>query len=623
MCPTYSHRSKFNDPKNEVIVTNHNQLVQSVINRQEGRLPILDYNNYEGIIIIDEAHDFEETALSQLSEELRAELLMSCLGELKGDDQKVGLVQLTIFHNYIRHLKSDLETTRGRHQLSSQCHSALAEIQKLLNKEITERAAKKGDDHSLRRKQEGETRLEQAAELISKILDEKNYSHWLTLEDNQSYISIVSVFFRRKVRSIINELTINNKVVFMSGTLAANYSFDSIYYSWGGRPGRSKELVLDTIFDYSKQAIVYVPKKIPKPIPSSSNDFKAYSELLSYEIIELVKITEGRTLILCTSHKQMELLWGMLMPTMKEMGLTFLKQGQKSIELLSKDFKNNETSVLIGSGSFFAGLSVPGKSLVSVILCRLPFPPANDPFIDLIGEGLSESEKAEYITVPRMIIRLLQAGGRLIRTIEDFGCFTILDPRVYDGTKNYSQAVLSELGKIGYSFTRDREVVQAFFNEHFNMPGSARSPEYCRERILIPTELQNADKPRFKGEKSFQEDSLIVFEKMITQNQKNYYEKVRKAAHRSLKLLASFVEPYDMFIHLFEINEEKNLGFNIIEEFPYVTNNQREGFSARLRKKEEFKPKSGIHTEIWTPEQIEAHLKKLEENKPKPYNFYR
>ncbi|MGB4412572.1 MAG: hypothetical protein WBI47_07875 [Atribacterales bacterium] len=59
-CSTFSHRRKFNNPDSKVVVTNHNQLIQSVINDLTDREPIIDYNNPGGIIIIDEAHDFED-----------------------------------------------------------------------------------------------------------------------------------------------------------------------------------------------------------------------------------------------------------------------------------------------------------------------------------------------------------------------------------------------------------------------------------------------------------------------------------------------------------------------------------------------------------------------------------
>lgn len=39
-CPTFQYRNRFNDIRNQVVVTNHNQLVQSVLNSLSGRTPI-------------------------------------------------------------------------------------------------------------------------------------------------------------------------------------------------------------------------------------------------------------------------------------------------------------------------------------------------------------------------------------------------------------------------------------------------------------------------------------------------------------------------------------------------------------------------------------------------------
>ncbi|GGG18132.1 helicase C-terminal domain-containing protein [Paenibacillus aceti] len=113
-----------------------------------------------------------------------------------------------------------------------------------------------------------------------------------------------------------------------------------------------------------------------------------------------------------------------------QMDVTLFRQEQGGVEKLTQQFKNDETSVLLGSGSFFSGFSVPGSSLVSVIFSRLPFPVPYDPYFKLIGEGLEDVFMQEVL-FPNMMVKLNQGVGRLIRDIKDYGIITILDPSVF------------------------------------------------------------------------------------------------------------------------------------------------------------------------------------------------
>ena len=583
ICPTYNHRRKFNDPNYSVVVTNHNQLIQSVLNHFEDRKPILDYSNPGGIIVIDEGHDLEDCVLGQLSEKLKLSQLFEATKLLTGQVRNTATEQLNIVRSEMKKLKYELDTTKGRHAIPDSCNNALAIVLKLYHEAITEKESKGFDYQSLRQKTtERQSVLEKSAEILEKVLDRKNYAQWFDLET--SSMVLVTTKFRAKTREIIRELGNNNKIVIMSGTLAVNNSFDSVAYGWGGKPYLSEEVQLGTVFDYPKQAVVYVPEQIPRPVSTISLQFDAYCEELGKEILRLLKITGGRSLILCTSHKQLDRLFGILRPFLDELGITFLKQGDKSIELLSADFKQNETSVLIGTGSFFAGLSVPGKSLVSVILCKLPFPPPDDPFLDLIAEGTSKSERVELVDYPRMIIRLLQAGGRLIRTIEDFGIFTVLDPRVFSSV--YSEKLQSVFSDAGYRITRNINDVEDFVQARMRTSCFAKYPEYKREAIPVPSTLLVDDKSRFVKTQPQAIDSFASsLEKMIIFNQKEYYTTIRNLAGLPKKLLAKFKEPFDIYQHLVELNTKKGLDLNISEEFPFVSENQKELFISRMRRK--------------------------------------
>ena len=57
-CPGHSHRSEYKRGKYILTITNQDQLIQSFINSQTGKSPILNIS--DGIVIIDEAQFLKE-----------------------------------------------------------------------------------------------------------------------------------------------------------------------------------------------------------------------------------------------------------------------------------------------------------------------------------------------------------------------------------------------------------------------------------------------------------------------------------------------------------------------------------------------------------------------------------
>ncbi|AET68382.1 DNA helicase, Rad3 [Desulfosporosinus orientis DSM 765] len=581
-CPTGIHRSKFNRQGIDVVVTNHNQLLQSVINVTDGCSPIIDFRTSGGgIIIIDEAHDFQDAALDQLSKKLSTSILLNAINQVH-NERTEAFRFFNILINSTKYLQQDLDITHGRLPIPEEGLKALNNLNLLFKKMLSQLVSARISENPMFRRSQTKSSLEQTADIIDKILDKENYTSWIELDQKSELeIIVVSNSFRRDIRFLIDSMGKYNKMVFMSGTLAVQGSFGSVFYDWGGPPSASDTLDLPTEFDYLNQSILYVPQHIPNPLDSTNKQYPDYCKILGDEIIKLIKATGGRTLILCTSHKQLELLHNQIKAHLDMMGITLLKQGAKSTELLSEDFKRDEMSVLIGSGTFFAGLSIPRKSLISVILCRLPFPAYNDPFIDLIAEDLSKSEIMNDILIPRMLIRLQQAGGRLIRTIEDFGCFTILDPRVCN--RSYSEQVKKSLLSSGCRFTRNFAEVENFLVKRMNETGFAKYQAYTKDKLQIPYTLTIPDRPI---ERQDIKEKACRFEtsKSITPEQLAYYEDAKQKAGIKSKKLRLFSEPYRLFAYLVKLDRDKNLNLNVPGTFPYANEQQEHNFIVRQKR---------------------------------------
>ena len=128
------------------------------------------------------------------------------------------------------------------------------------------------------------------------------------------------------------------------------------------------------------------------------------------------------------------------------MGLPYkimIQSNDSSQEQRLENFRNNTDSVILGTGTYWEGINVEGESLSQVIIFKLPFP-VPEPIMEY------KMSKAECplieVAVPEMIIKLKQGAGRLIRSADDRGIVSILDPRASSRLKTaYKEDVLSSL----------------------------------------------------------------------------------------------------------------------------------------------------------------------------------
>jgi len=177
-------------------------------------------------------------------------------------------------------------------------------------------------------------------------------------------------------------------------------------------------------FAYDKQAMIYYTSDLPNP----HKDREAFIIEGSKRIIELLKLSDGRALILFTSKNDMNAVYSYLLEN--DSSYKILKANNSaSQEKILSEFRNEKKSVLLGTGAYWEGINVVGETLTNVIIFRLPFP-APDPITDskctVPGEALLK------VYVPEMIIKLNQGIGRLIRSESDVGIISIIDPRLSD-----------------------------------------------------------------------------------------------------------------------------------------------------------------------------------------------
>nr|WP_272509028.1 helicase C-terminal domain-containing protein [Psychrobacillus psychrodurans] len=178
------------------------------------------------------------------------------------------------------------------------------------------------------------------------------------------------------------------------------------------------------------------------------------------EIIKLLTLTEGRSMILFTSKSDMQFVYTQL----KEKNLSwslFVQQEGSSQEAVKKKFLEDEHSILLSTGIFWEGIDIPGSSLSNLIIFKLPFP-VPDPILEYKASRSLNGFSEVYL--PEMLIKLRQGLGRLIRKENDRGIATILDSRISSvQNKNYRDNVIDSLPF--RNITEDFEVVKEFVRD--------------------------------------------------------------------------------------------------------------------------------------------------------------
>ena len=214
----------------------------------------------------------------------------------------------------------------------------------------------------------------------------------------------------------------------------------------------ARELVVGSPYDFTEQALLYVPRTMPDPRSDG------FTERAADEAVALVALSAGRALVLTSSYRAL----GVLRDRIR--GRTpydVLVQGEAPRERLLERFRGEVDSVLIATSTFWQGVDVPGESLSLLVIDKLPFSAPGDPLHEARCEAV-EAAGGDWFrdfALPTAMLQLRQGFGRLIRGHGDRGVVAILDPRLR--TRAYGRAFLAALPRC--PLVEDRAAVAAFF----------------------------------------------------------------------------------------------------------------------------------------------------------------
>lgn len=234
-------------------------------------------------------------------------------------------------------------------------------------------------------------------------------------------------------------------IILTSGTMLTEKTYDNIEFrlNLSTSPRVEEHTSIPSPYDYAHNSLFYYDENVISP---KSSNRVAYLDDIANKVENLIKITEGKALVLFTSRSDMNEVYERLIE--KNIGINLILQDCDSYKC-KKEFTQDENSCLFATGSFWEGMDISGKTLSNVIIVRLPFP-VMDPIVEYKKAGMCR-EEAVKLTKDEMLMKLAQGTGRLIRSANDVGIVCTLDSRIND----YLDSIKNTLPFVNYTTSLD------------------------------------------------------------------------------------------------------------------------------------------------------------------------
>ncbi len=445
----------------QILVVNHALLCADLALRRDGVSILPDYTH----VVLDEAHTLERVASDHFGATVSSPQIYYLLNSLShertgrgvlrahyGDDASAAVVEAVdearhTALNYFAAIESwdgpgrnGNGRLRQRLDIAEDVSAALVELREQLR---TLREQVKDD----------EQRSELAAWMDRCGTQATDIRRWHAQEqDDWVYWFDVREGFQARVNlagrpidvgPVLKESLFDamKSVVLTSATLTTSGSDPFSYIRKRLGLADVRALQLGSPFDYRQQVSVHIEPDLPEPSSPAAFAPAACEAIKKY----LLK-TRGDAFVLFTGFAMMRDFAERLSAFLAEQHMMSLVQGSGMPRSALLDaFRSTPGSVLFGADTFWAGVDVPGPSLRSVIIVRLPFAVPNHPVTEARIERMKSLGQNPFLEfqVPEAILRFKQGVGRLIRRRDDEGIIVVLDPRVR--TKSYGKHFLQAL----------------------------------------------------------------------------------------------------------------------------------------------------------------------------------
>lgn len=437
-----------------LLVLNHHVLLADLAMRRSGAsfLPEVD------VIVVDEAHDFENVAADHLGTRLSSFGVDLQLGRLWNPRRRRGLLagwapsrlrqNVRDVREAARRHFDELRTTLGGEREGTirladevRLPETLAEGLRRLASDLTDTVATADPELAMEVRARAAS-IAGTAEAIGAVAEPttSEYVRWLEVS-SRGRVSV-----QRSpvdVGPLLGEVLWEpyDCVVLTSATLSTGRppSFAFLEHRLGLEGAMTRSV--GSPFLYAEQARIHIHADLPDP----ARDGRAHEQALAQPLLEAVDRATGGVLVLFTAYGPMSRTAEVLRPELEARGVPLRVQGEGLDRQALLEAFRQEGGVLFGVASFWQGVDLPGSAVSEVVITRLPFEVPTHPLQAARARRTEERGGHAFrdLALPQAALRLKQGFGRLIRRSTDEGVVTILDPRIV--TKGYGRVLLDSL----------------------------------------------------------------------------------------------------------------------------------------------------------------------------------
>lgn len=447
----FAERSRAIAKDVDLVVTNHALMAVDAFNGHQ-ILPEHD------VLVVDEAHDLVDRVTSAVTEMLTPGMVRGAVRDLRG--LGVAAIALDDAGEQLRSALEQMPDGRVLGALPPHMLDALVILQSEARGAHSD-AKDAGDGHSASTagaRKAVRANLQEVIDVCTRLAapaddDVVSVSH--SDATGRSSLQVAPMSVASPMRGTVLE---ERTVVLTSATLALGGRFEPPAGSVGLRAAdreaadlaprgedRSRWSGLDvgSPFDYGRQGILYIARRLPPP------GREGPSLAMLDHLTELVEASRGGALCLFSSRRAAELA---AEHVRARSALPIGLQGEDSLASLVREFREDPVTSLFGTLSLWQGVDVQGRACRLVTIDRIPFPRPDDPLTAARQERIAQRGGNGFMSISAQHAALLmaQGAGRLIRSAEDRGMVAVLDPRL--ATARYGGFLMSAMPPLWRTF---------------------------------------------------------------------------------------------------------------------------------------------------------------------------